>query len=597
MQWKLVSWKCIRPWRKLEYIQVLLRIDPLENSLTSLYLFSIIYLRKYHMIHREYILVLSSIIFFLCWLIVWFKEFVFRLYVLQLKEYRGDKIIDYISTAEARITLFGKRNIIRIGLLFCFTAGILFRPLLYVVTLAATIYIMWECAVLVKHIYKKTYRKPKRTKRIALLWWLWVLVWCVWYYMYLWWMWDAMALWVFLGLLFSLLLLPVYVRFLWWCTDRIFLKKKKRIFAAATQRMQEYAWCTTIGISWSYGKSSVKLLLAHILSKKYTVAFPPDNINTEMWISTYILHELPQEIEYFVTEFGTYSIGETRLLWDITQHTHGFLTWLNNQHEALFGSLEQAITAETEVIYGVVQRWWVLYVNWESEYVRGVSYPDNLQLVRYGIHESECDARCRIISIDKWITQAIFTYKGHTYTFSTDLIGEHALTNLTWVLACCIDIWLPFEMVSDLTPTLQHMQKTFQHTEVQDRILIDDTYNINQDGVIAWVQAATYFSKPIIAVIDDIPELGTSAHDTHFALWERLASLEVKHIFLTGKEFAEITKKGLINSGFTWVICILQDTWNKRFTQQLYNLSKKSTLLFLWRFTKPYHDYFLSLKE
>jgi UDP-N-acetylmuramyl pentapeptide synthase len=101
----------------------------------------------------------------------------------------------------------------------------------------------------------------------------------------------------------------------------------------------------------------------------------------------------------------------------------------------------------------------------------------------------------------------------------------------------------------------------------------------------------------VVAVIDDIIELGPSATQTHRLLWERLATMEVSAIFLTGKEFAPSLKKGLQDAGYAWQIFLLKKTWNKLFIEQLGSVSKQSTVVFMGRFTKPYLEKFLPMKD
>lgn len=544
--------------------------------------------------HPVLILAFATLFFFFLTCVVRVKEFLFWLYVVQLKEYRWDKIKDYLTTKEAKNTLFSKRFLLRCLLVIVFSIVICcFIQWLIPLVLVVCGYIFAEVLLIAKHLWKKTLRTPKRTKRIWLMMWWWILFFVLSLYVFFYGLQDLWAPWVFIWMIIALLCMPVYVFVLWLATDWLFLWKKKRLFQLAKQRMLWLTDLTTIWISGSFWKSSVKFLLTHILWNERNVAFPPDNINSEVGVSQYVMHWLPDDAAYFVTEFGTYGIWETALLGEITQHTHGFLTWLNNQHEALFGSLEQAIAAETEVIPWIVTRGGTLYANRDNQYVREVVYPADLNLITYSTKDSSADAISVLKDVNPGHTSCEFSYKKWKFTYTTDLIGEHALLNLTWVLACCLDTWMTPEWLIPLLKQLQAYQKTTHVHHVGTLTLIDDTYNINQDGAVAGCHAARQFGKPVVVVMDDILELGSSSWDTHVMLWTNLANIGISHIFLTGKEFAPAVKKWLHDAWYEKDIIALYSVWKKKFIDQLEAVADEVTIVFLGRMTWPFFDHLM----
>ncbi len=111
----------------------------------------------------------------------------------------------------------------------------------------------------------------------------------------------------------------------------------------------EQAHPQVIGITGSYGKTGTKMLLAHVLSQKYSVFMPPRSHNTILSISQSILNGYHNQ-EVAIIEYAAYKKGEIGLLASQLHPTMAILTGLTEQHLGLFGSLAQIITAKAELV-------------------------------------------------------------------------------------------------------------------------------------------------------------------------------------------------------------------------------------------------------
>ncbi len=104
-----------------------------------------------------------------------------------------------------------------------------------------------------------------------------------------------------------------------------------------------------IGITGSYGKSSTKHLLTHLLSAKHKVFTTQYSYNTPFSLAMQILSRYRGE-ETVVLEFAAYKIGEIRNLAKRFQPKIAIITGLASQHLATFGSIENIIKAKAELI-------------------------------------------------------------------------------------------------------------------------------------------------------------------------------------------------------------------------------------------------------
>ncbi|MDO8515166.1 MAG: Mur ligase family protein, partial [bacterium] len=131
-----------------------------------------------------------------------------------------------------------------------------------------------------------------------------------------------------LTLIISLIFVPVNLIFapltVAMCVGFItpmFIIYKKYLIAKVTGKFKGIV----IGITGSYGKSSTKELLTHVLSLKFKVAKTPKNVNSEIGIAQTVL-KLKGDEEVFVVEMGAYKRGEIKAICNIVKPKIGIIT-------------------------------------------------------------------------------------------------------------------------------------------------------------------------------------------------------------------------------------------------------------------------------
>ncbi|MCI8421603.1 MAG: hypothetical protein HFE34_04870, partial [Clostridia bacterium] len=86
-----------------------------------------------------------------------------------------------------------------------------------------------------------------------------------------------------------------------------------------------------IGITGSYGKTTVKNVLTTILNQKYNAYCTPSNFNTPLGICRAV-NDLPSECKVFVAEMGARKVGDIKELCEIVKPTYGIITGVGSQH-------------------------------------------------------------------------------------------------------------------------------------------------------------------------------------------------------------------------------------------------------------------------
>ncbi|MCA9369060.1 MAG: hypothetical protein H6773_02090 [Pseudomonadales bacterium] len=304
----------------------------------------------------------------------------------------------------------------------------------------------------------------------------------------------------------------------------------------AGQLLEKYQ-PTIIGITGSYGKSSTKLLLAHVLKSKSVYA-TPKSFNTLFSISQSVLSGYQGE-EMAIIEYAAYMPGEIAKITRFIRPNAAVITGFAPQHLGLFGSEENIISAKAELVAALPEKAPV-FVNAQS--------PGAARIARQGAGSNQAE----IISVD-WkdiFSEATLTKEGFLQiTFkgkkmSTQFIGLHYLEviALAWRVA---SEHVPekelLARLADFVPPASFISSS-QHSS--GARIIDDGGTSNPQGFSVFLSLLEEISenKKITVITPGIVDLGSQSAKIHTALMERMSSF-VSTICYVGE-----TEKDLVES-------------------------------------------------
>ena len=122
--------------------------------------------------------------------------------------------------------------------------------------------------------------------------------------------------------------------------------------ANAYLREQKAAGLHVIGVTGSSGKTTVKDMIAHVLSAKYRTYATSGNHNNHIGVPFTLLH-MPEETEYAVIEMGMNHAGEISYLTQIAEPDAAVITNVGTAHIGNLGSQENILHAKLEILDGM----------------------------------------------------------------------------------------------------------------------------------------------------------------------------------------------------------------------------------------------------
>ncbi len=144
---------------------------------------------------------------------------------------------------------------------------------------------------------------------------------------------------------------PLLVDLAAWCTLPLERRLAGRYVDDAAARLARVA-PTVVAITGSYGKTSTKGHVAHLVRGSRTVVATPASFNNRAGLARAVNEHLADGTEVFVAEMGTYGPGEIADLCRWCPPSLSVITAIGPVHLERFGSEDRIVEAKSEILVG-----------------------------------------------------------------------------------------------------------------------------------------------------------------------------------------------------------------------------------------------------
>jgi UDP-N-acetylmuramoyl-tripeptide--D-alanyl-D-alanine ligase len=282
-----------------------------------------------------------------------------------------------------------------------------------------------------------------------------------------------------------------------------------------------------IGITGSYGKSSSKAMLAHILQFHAPTLAATGSINTVMGVTRHIREDLVPGHRFMVVEMGAYAVGSIKRLCALTPPSAALITAVGDMHLERFGSTEAIFHAKSELAQALPPGG-VLVCNADSpNALRIAKQSTRSRVLLYGEHHSGgLDTRVERIRFTKQGTHFVLQTPERAYTCFTPLLGRPIVLNLAgaFTLACAVGVDPEVAVAS--FRTLKPVSNRLEVVDDAGVTWIRDAYNSNQFGFRAALEvAADLPATRRFLVTPGVIELGPEQHSVNRALSQEASAV------------------------------------------------------------------------
>ncbi len=330
----------------------------------------------------------------------------------------------------------------------------------------------------------------------------------------------------------------------------------RRLYLRRARRVLERLNPVVIGITGSYGKTSTKHYLAHILSGRYKAIATPRSYNTLMGISLAVNTQLRDEpdLDYFIVEMGAYIEGEIAAICRLTRPRISLVTAVGPQHLERFGSLEVVTNAKFEIVAALPPDG-VAILNGDDPRVRSMAGRAGdrrvILVTREDAPGAALAARNIQESLDGLSFDVVETASGEQRHFHAPLYGLHNVTNLLLAIAAAREVGLSLGeiamRVAGVEPFEHRLQRKIQPGGL---VVLDDAYSANPVGALSALHVlGLHRDGRRILITPGMVELGPLQEQENRRLGEAAAGVATD-IILVGIEQTRPIVEGVTAAGF-----------------------------------------------
>lgn len=344
------------------------------------------------------------------------------------------------------------------------------------------------------------------------------------------------------------ILLPFVVLlayYITWPIEKIisnsYLKKAKK-------KLHKNENLIVIGITGSYGKTSVKNILDTILSEKFKVCATPASYNTPLGLSKTILSKLKLDDEIFLAEMGAKQRNDIMELCNMVSPKIGIITGIGNQHLLTFGSEENIVKTKGELAEFITKNGGKIYACTDNEKTRQLTkiYPNAIQ--------SSIDSKEGLFVCDvKNTTEGLefdLCYKKEKVHCKTILLGEHNVSNILLVSKVAFDLGLSLDEIASGISKLKTIPHRLEILKSQSQYtIIDDAYNSSVEGSSASLKVLSYFDGNKFVITPGLIELGSEQFNANFEFGKNMAKV-ADFVLIDSPINFDAISSGLIFGGF-----------------------------------------------
>lgn len=292
----------------------------------------------------------------------------------------------------------------------------------------------------------------------------------------------------------------------------------------ARRRLASMPDLKVIGITGSYGKTSTKHYLHHILSTTFDTLMTPGSYNTTLGVVRTVREHLKPYNEVFIVEMGAKNPGDIKEICDLVHPSVAIVTAVGPQHLESFRTIERVQATKFELVDALPHDG-LAVVNDDFEKIADRKV-DNTRVVRYGVNAPSADYR--VVDIKYTPQGTEFTIVGPddvSLKLSTRLMGECNVSNLMAAVIVARSLGVEPSKIAAAVASIEPVEHRLSVKRTPGGItILDDAFNSNPVGSKMALQVlGSFASGKRIVVTPGMIELGAEQYELNFEFGKTIA--------------------------------------------------------------------------
>lgn len=315
----------------------------------------------------------------------------------------------------------------------------------------------------------------------------------------------------------------------------------------AKTRLQQMHGLRIIGITGSYGKTSVKHILNEMVKQDWLTLMTPKSYNNRMGITLTIRQHLKPIHELFLCEMGADHIHEISELMSFVQPQIGIVTAIGPQHLQTFRTMEVLIHEKMQMIEKLPRNG-IGFLNMDNPYITAYHIENKCAIIWFGNHMN-ADYRISNVRYSKDGTIFDLIHLQQRHEIRTKLLGEHNVLNITCAIAVAHTLGISWEKNIEVCKHLPYVEHRLEKVDTQSYTILDDAYNANPQGARYALDVLRQMNHTRFLVTPGFIDLGERQNIENYQLGRNIVGC-ADEVILVGKMQTQQIAKGLKEAGF-----------------------------------------------
>lgn len=273
----------------------------------------------------------------------------------------------------------------------------------------------------------------------------------------------------------------------------LFLLFKSR----AKKRLLENKDLKIVAITASYGKTSIKNFLHHVLKNHFKTYKTPRSVNTIVGLVLDVNRDLPKDTQIYIAEAGARVKGDIKTIANFLEPQIAVVGSVGEQHIEYFKTLENIKNTKKELLLS--PRLQKAFVHSSANVVPSEKieeFPNNLHIVK-----SNLDGL--------WFDMEL---NGKVEHFYAPILGSFNAINLAAVVLVATHLGMSVLEINEALTTLPQVEHRLQKIEANGKIIIDDSFNGNLEGMLEAINISSNYSGRKVIITPGLVESTLSAN-------------------------------------------------------------------------------------
>ncbi len=250
------------------------------------------------------------------------------------------------------------------------------------------------------------------------------------------------------------------------------------------QKLKQMKDLKIVAITASFGKTSIKNYLHQVLSTKFITYKTPRSVNTIAGIVLDVNKDLPLNTQIYIAEAGAREKGDIEEITMFLEPQYPVIGSVGEQHIEYFKTLDNIIHTKMEILK-------------TPKMIKGFVH-ETVPILKYdAIQKFPNNLNITMSNLDGiWFDLEINDEIEH---FHAPLLGSFNAINLCAVILVSLELGMSINEIKVALDKIEPVEHRLQLIKAGGKIIIDDSFNGNLDGMLEAVKiSSTYQGRKII---------------------------------------------------------------------------------------------------